>query len=120
MDILKRMNAAIAYIEAHLLDGFDPDELARITLYTSDGFNRFFSYAAGMTLKEYIRRRRLTLAAYDLRASGEKVIDVALKYGYEARIPLRGPFSASTAYRRARRDARAHRFGCIRPSPFTF
>lgn len=82
MDILERLNAASAYIEAKITDGFDPDELARITLCTPEGFARFFSYVTGMTLAEYIRRRRLTLAAYELRGSGVKVIDLAVKYGW--------------------------------------
>lgn len=82
MDTLKQLNDAIAYIEAHLCDELDRTELSRITLYTPDGFNRFFSYMTGMTLNEYIRRRKLTLSAYELREANKKVIDVAVKYGY--------------------------------------
>ncbi|TWH49419.1 AraC family transcriptional regulator [Sporomusa sp. KB1] len=84
MDILKRLNDAITYIEAHICDEIDMEELSHITLYTPDGFSRFFSYITGMTLNEYIRRRRLTLSAYELRESDIKVIDVALKYGYDS------------------------------------
>ena len=84
MDILKRLNDAITYIEAHICDEIDMEELAHITLYSPDGFGRFFSYMTGMTLNEYIRRRRLTLSAYELCQSDIKVIDVALKYGYES------------------------------------
>lgn len=84
MDILKQLNDAISYIEAHLCDEPDTEELSRITLYTPDGFNRFFRYMTGMTLTEYMRRRRLTLAAYELQASAIKVIDVAVKYRYDS------------------------------------
>lgn len=83
MDILKHLNDAASYIEAHLCDEINMNELSHITLYTPDSFNRFFSYMTGMTLHEYIRKRRLTLAAYELRKSDSKVIDVALKYGYD-------------------------------------
>lgn len=84
MDILKQLNGAVKYIEANLCDEIVMDELARIACVTSDSFLRFFSYMSGMTLNEYIRRRRLTLAAYELRNSDRKVIDVAVKYGYES------------------------------------
>jgi AraC family transcriptional regulator len=84
MDVLERLNGVVAYIEANLCSEIDLNELARITSYTPDGFSRFFSYMTQTTLAEYIRKRRLTKAAYDLRNSDNKVIDVALKYGYES------------------------------------
>ena len=46
VDILKRLNNAIAYIENHLCDEIDMEEVSKITLYTAEGFNRFFSYPA--------------------------------------------------------------------------
>jgi AraC family transcriptional regulator len=84
MDVLERLNGAVAYIETNLCGEIDLDELSRITCYTPDGFNRLFSYMTQTTLAEYTRKRRLTKAAYDLRDSDIKVIDVALKYGYES------------------------------------
>lgn len=84
MDILKQLNDAVKYIEANLCDEIDMDELAHIACITSDSFMRFFSYMSGMTLNAYIRRRRMTLAAYELRRPHMKVIDVAVKYGYES------------------------------------
>jgi len=84
VDILKQLNNSIAYIEAHLNDEIDMDELSRIALYTPDGFSRLFSYITGMTLNEYIRKRRLTLAAYELHGSNVKVIDIAVKYGWDS------------------------------------
>lgn len=84
MDILKQLNNAIAYIEAHLCDEINTDELSRIALYPLDSFNRFFSYMVGMTLNEYIRKRRLTLAAYEIRNSNIRIIDIAVKYGYNS------------------------------------
>ena len=82
MDMLNQLNAAVAYVEAHLCDEPDLDAVAHIACVTKDSFLRFFSYITGMTLKEYIRRRKLTLAAYDLQNSNRKVLDVAVKYGW--------------------------------------
>jgi AraC family transcriptional regulator len=82
MDVLERLNGAMTYVEANLCGEIDLNELSRITYYTPDGFNRFFSYMTQTTLAEYTRKRRLTKAAYDLRDSAIKVIDVAFKYGY--------------------------------------
>ena len=82
MDILRQLNDAITYIESNLCNDINMDELVRIACVTADSFMRFFSYMTGMTLNEYIRRRRLTLAAYELRNTDYKVIDIAIKYGY--------------------------------------
>lgn len=82
--MLKQLNAAIEYIEANLCAEFDLDTAAGIACVTADSFIRFFSYMTGMTLTEYIRRRRLTLAAQDLRHSETPVADIAIKYGYDS------------------------------------
>lgn len=84
MDWIDNMNAAIDYIETHLADEISYDVAARIACCSTYHFQRMFSYIAGVTLSEYIRRRRLTLAAYDLQTGNVKVIDTALKYGYES------------------------------------
>ena len=84
MDILKQLNDAAAYIETNLCGQVVLKELAQIACVTQDSFLRFFSYMTGMTLNGYIRRRRLSLAAYELRESNIKVIDAAVKYGYDS------------------------------------
>jgi AraC family transcriptional regulator len=84
MDVLKNINAALDYIEANLNDEIDFNEAARIALCSEYHFKRMFSFLAGVPLSEYIRRRRLTLAAFDLRTNDMKVIDVAMKYGYHS------------------------------------
>lgn len=84
MDMLKRLNAAVEYIEARLRSQFDIEEAARLACVSADSFMRFFSYMTGMTLTEYVRRRRLTLAAQDLQQGEEKIIDVAMNYGYDS------------------------------------
>lgn len=84
MDTLKQINDAIAYVETNLCYEIDIDRVAQIACVTKDSFLRFFSYITGMTLSEYIRCRRLTLAAYELRNGDSKVIDVAIKYGWDS------------------------------------
>ena len=84
MNTLKHLNAAIAYIEENLSAEICPDEAARRAGLSSDSFLRFFSYMTGMTLKEYIRRRRLSLAGEELLAGEERILDLAVKYGYDS------------------------------------
>jgi len=85
MDWLTRMNQAIDYIEMNLDGEIDLSEVARRACCSSHHFQRMFSFITDVTLAEYIRRRRLTLAALDLQNSEDaKIIDVALKYGYES------------------------------------
>ena len=83
MDWLTQMNEALDYIESHLTDEIDLDEIGRITACPAGLFQRIFPKIIGIPLSEYIRRRKLTLAAYDLQVSDCKVVDVAMKYGYE-------------------------------------
>lgn len=84
MDSLKRMNEALDYIEKNLTDDIDIKEVARLALCSEYHFQRMFSFLAGISLSEYIRRRRLTLAAFELNNSNAKVIDIAIKYGYSS------------------------------------
>lgn len=84
MDWINNLNAAIEYIEMHLADKISYDRAAQIACCSTYHFQRMFSYIAGVTLSEYIRRRRLTLAAFELQTGKVKVIDTAIKYGYES------------------------------------
>ncbi|SCC60867.1 AraC family transcriptional regulator [Bacillus mycoides] len=84
MDSLKNMNAAMQYIEDNLTHEIDFKEVAKIALCSEYHFKRMFSFLAGISLSEYIRCRRLTLAAFELKDSNAKVIDVAIKYGYNS------------------------------------
>ncbi|EHS59029.1 AraC family transcriptional regulator [Paenibacillus sp. Aloe-11] len=84
MDLLKSMNEAIKYIEENLTNDIDFKEVARLAYCSEFHFKRMFSFLAGATLSEYIRRRRLTLAAFELKDSNVKVIDIAIKYGYNS------------------------------------
>ncbi|MGN7469913.1 AraC family transcriptional regulator [Brevibacillus sp. SAFN-007a] len=84
MDVLEKLNEVMDYIEEHLADEIDFKEVARVACWSEYHFKRMFSSLAGIPLSEYIRRRRLTLAAFDLKDSGMKVIDTAVKYGYSS------------------------------------
>ncbi|WP_100397781.1 AraC family transcriptional regulator [Bacillus sp. FJAT-44742] len=84
MDSLENMNGAISYIEDNLMHEIDFQEVSRIAQCSEYHFKRMFSFLAGVSLSEYIRRRRLTHAAFDLKNSNEKVIDIAMKYGYHS------------------------------------
>ncbi len=82
MDSLSSMNKALVYIENHLTEEINYGELSKIALCSEYHFKRMFSFLSGINLSEYIRRRRLTLAALELKESSLRVIDVAVKYGY--------------------------------------
>ena len=84
MDSLSSMNDAMAYIEEHLTEEIDYRKISKIAYCSEYHFKRMFSFLAGISLSEYIRRRRLTLAALDLKDSGLRIIDVAIKYGYNS------------------------------------
>lgn len=84
MEWLDHMNAAIDYIEERLDQEVDYNEAAKISCCSLFHFQRMFSFVAGMGLSDYVRQRRMTLAAFDLLNGSEKVIDIALKYGYNS------------------------------------
>lgn len=84
MDWITGIQAAINYIEDHLTEELDYEMIAKKSFSSSAHFQRIFSILCGYTLGEYIRNRRLTLAGADLASGKKKVIDVALKYGYDS------------------------------------
>lgn len=84
MEWVERLNQSMNYIEEHLADGIDMEALGRIACCSSYHFQRMFTYMAGVTLSEYIRRRKMSLAAVDLQGGDAKVIDIAEKYGYKS------------------------------------
>lgn len=93
MNVLKQLNLAISYIEENLCAEFNLDTAAKIACVSTDSFIRFFSYMTGMTINEYIRRRKLTQAAYDLKHSKSTIIDIAIKYGYNSQAAFSRAFS---------------------------
>ena len=91
MEWIEHLNKSINYIEEHITEEISYDELAQIACCSTYHFQRMFTYIAGVSLSEYIRRRKMSLAAVDLQGSNEKIIDISLKYGY----------SSPTAFNRA-------------------
>ena len=73
----------IAYIEEHLDQDISYSALAKILGVNEYTMQRLFSLLCNITLVEYIRKRRLSQAGYDLYSSDARVIDIAYKYGYE-------------------------------------
>lgn len=92
MDWLKRMNCALDYVENNLTNEIDMNIVAQRACCSSYNFQKMFSFITGISLVEYIRRRRLTLAAFDIHNSDVKIIDVALKYGYESPVSFTRAF----------------------------
>ncbi|MCL2421388.1 MAG: AraC family transcriptional regulator [Defluviitaleaceae bacterium] len=84
MDWLKGMNDVIKHIEGNLTQPIQHETLARMVGCSIYEFSRIFSFMAGMSVSEYIRRRRLSQAVFDIQKGSEKIIDIALKYGYES------------------------------------
>lgn len=84
MEWIARLNDAMNYIEEHLCDTIDYDALAKLACCSTYHFQRMFAYMADTTLSEYIRRRRMSKAAVDLQSGSEKIITIALKYGYDS------------------------------------
>ena len=93
MDGLQNWNEALDYLEANLDGDIRTEELRRLAGCSAYHFQRMFSYLAGVPLKEYIRRRRMTRAAAELRG-GERVLDVALRYGYDSPTAFNRAFQA--------------------------
>ena len=84
MDWIYRFNESIEYMEQHLANEIDYGELGKIACCSTYHYQRMFTYMAGIPLSEYIRRRKMSLAAVDLQQSNAKIIDIAEKYGYRS------------------------------------
>lgn len=84
MEWISGIQRAIDYIESHLTDEIDFEEAAREAYSSSFHFQRVFSILCGFTLGEYVRMRRLSMAASDIVNTDEKVIEIAMKYGYDS------------------------------------
>lgn len=84
MEWIERLNRSVEYIENHLSEKIDYEKVAEIANCPVYHFQRMFFYMTNISVSEYVRRRRMSLAAVDLQEAGVKVIDVALKYGYDS------------------------------------
>lgn len=94
MTWVESLQRAINYMEEHLLDTLAIDDIANQANVSVFHFQRTFAVLTDTSVGEYIRRRRLTLAAEELLRSDEKIIDLAFKYGYDT------PEAFTKAFRR--------------------
>lgn len=94
MNIYACLNEITLYIEEHLTEKIDYEVLARMMGVNSYTMQKLFSVITGIPLSEYIRKRRLTEAGYDLLNKGEKIIDVAIKYNYDSATAFSRAFVA--------------------------
>ncbi len=94
MNWLSSFNETLDFIEDNIFMDIDTNCIEKISYTSFHHFNRMFLILSGISLKEYIRKRRLTLAGNDVLSSNEKVIDIALKYLYQT------PESFSKAFKR--------------------
>lgn len=83
MDNFDKFTELINYIEANLDADIEPKKMSQILCVNEYTMYRIFTFLTGMTLTEYIRKRRLSMAAIELQNSDVKIIDLAIKYGYE-------------------------------------
>lgn len=84
MEWMEAIGKAIQYIEEHITEELSIEEIAKYVNISTFYFQKGFSMLCGFTVAEYIRNRRLALAGNDLSIGDEKVIDIALKYGYDS------------------------------------
>lgn len=82
MNVLEIMNSTIEYIEEHLCEELNMPTIARAVGTVESDLQKTFYALTGISVVEYIRRRRLSLAGYELQKGGQSVLDVALKYVY--------------------------------------
>lgn len=95
MEWLNRMTKAIQYIEQHIDGELTSEDVAKAACSSTFHFQRMFYMLTNVTLAEYIRKRRLTLAAQELAMTDARVIDIAFKFGYDT------PESFAKAFRKA-------------------
>ncbi|HHV32613.1 MAG TPA: AraC family transcriptional regulator [Clostridiales bacterium] len=84
MGWIEGIGDAIRYIEENITEDLTVEEIAKRAMVSPFYFQKGFAMLCGFTVAEYIRRRRLTLAGSELVSTDAKIIDIALKYGYDS------------------------------------
>ena len=110
---IQLIQQAICYIEEHITENINYAEVAKNVHMSSFDFHRTFRFIAGITANEYIRNRRLTLAAQELQTTEISVIDASYKYGYESPESFSKAFSkfhGSTPKQAKRKGTKLHLF----------
>lgn len=111
MNWIDSLQNSIEYLEDHLDSEINVEDAAAAANVSVFHFQRIFMVLTNISVMEYVRRRRLTLAAQELALTNARVIDVAMKFGYET------PESFAKAFKRQHgispRDARTSQKGFI-------
>lgn len=113
MSSIQLIQQAICYMEEHIYENINYADVAKNIHMSSYNFHRTFSFIAGMTANEYIRSRRLTLAAQEFQTTDLSVLDAAYKYGYESPESFSKAFSrfhGSTPKQAKQKGAKLHLF----------
>lgn len=84
MEWIARLNDSLTYIEENLTEEIEVEKLAQMVQCSSSHYQRMFSFIVGTSLSEYVRKRKLSQAAFELLNSEIKVLDLAVKYGYRS------------------------------------
>ncbi|MCI8471384.1 MAG: AraC family transcriptional regulator [Clostridia bacterium] len=92
MNYYDSLNTLIDTIEKNLETEIDYNELAKVIGTSSYTMQRIFAFLTGITITEYIRKRRLSKAAEELRRTDKKIIDIAMKYQYDSPISFSNAF----------------------------
>lgn len=93
MEWIRQLNDAMSYVEENLTGEITLEGAARRAACSAYHFQRMFPYMTGISFSEYVRRRRMTAAAMEL-AEGARVVDTALRYGYESPTAFNRAFQA--------------------------
>ena len=92
MDWTTRLNKVMDYVEASVHGEISEEEISKITACPYSMFQSSFSQIVGIPFSEYVRRRRLTMAAYELLNTDRKLLDIAMDYGYQSDDAFRVAF----------------------------
>lgn len=84
MDMTKKINEVIDYIEAHLIEKICYETLAQIACCSVYNLQRIFSAFTNISISDYIRCRRMALAMMDVQYSDMNILDISVKYGYDS------------------------------------
>ena len=95
MEWIAAMQEAVAYMEKHLMEEINYEDVARHVHTSSYEFHRAFSFLSGMTANAYIRNRRLSLAGREIVETDARITDIALKCGFETSSYFSEVFKAS-------------------------
>lgn len=115
-NIAEKLNLVIDYIENHLTENIEQKTIEKITCCSYYDITRSFSLITGVNISDYIRKRKLTLAGIELKYRNAKVLDIALKYGYDSPVSFARAFQAFHGFNPSlarKKDTVLNSFQCL-------